>query len=701
MTRPALALAAVALATCTARSDGPGPATGGVHVSVLPASAALAPGETVQLTAAVTDDGGGVLPASPAWASSAPQVASVGPAGLVTAVAPGSATVSASHAGVSASAEITVTAGLPAAAAPALSPAPGVYASARSVTLTSSTPGAAIHYTLDGSRPTAASAVHAGPVAVGTSAVLKAIARAPGFSDSPVSTGLYVVESGGTQLNGHTVVLDGGSRLLSWIPQGYAYALAVERTWRSMLRLPTATGGRPVLWLYPYVLPVSYQQPDWPNAPGSSLAMLVDSALLSYPFTGDAAVMAAVKAWIDHTLANGLTAAGDAWSRVPYNEGDPGSLTYRGADDSRWGTGIGDGIGFLEPDKVAELGYAFLRFWEFDGTAAYRDAAIRCGDALVANRRTATSASVSPWPFRVNAATGEPRAAAGERYTAHAIAPIRLLDELVRLGLGDVAGYRAARDAAWTWLLAHPMANGGWCQYFEDMSAMTSHCENRNQLVPGNTARYLLENPARDPEAVAHARALVAWIESEFGKPLVSGAMPIGEQTYYDHPMGSHTSRHGAVNALLFERTGDAAAREKAFRALNWATYMNRADGDTVDGHPLPDQIWMTDSFGDFVRHFMVAMGAVPEWAPPGEDHLLRSTSVVQSVTYGRGTVSYRTFDAGAEEVLRLTFTPSAVTADGADLPLRADLSAPGFTWDPAARVLRVRHDAGRSIVVR
>jgi hypothetical protein len=97
----------------------------------------------------------------------------------------------------------------------------------------------------------------------------------------------------------------------------------------------------------------------------------------------------------------------------------------------------------------------------------------------------------------------------------------------------------------------------------------------------------------------------------------------------------------------------------------------------------------------------MIAMAAVPEWAPPGEDHLLGSTSVVQHVSYERRHVSYRTFDASGEETLRLTFTPTAVTADGVPLPQRADLQAQGFTWNAASRVLRIRRDTARDVVVR
>ena len=45
-------------------------------------------------------------------------------------------------------------------------------------------------------------------------------------------------------------------------------------------------------------------------------------------------------------------------------------------------------------------------------------------------------------------------------------------------------------------------------------------------------------------------------------------------------------------------------------------------------------------------------MGALPELAPNGEDHLLRSTSVIQSVRYRTNNVAYR---ANGAEVIVLT----------------------------------------------
>jgi len=88
------------------------------------------------------------------------------------------------------------------AAAPAFSPAGGTYSSAQSVTITSSTSGASIRYTTDGSTPTATTGtLYSGPVTVATSLTLKAIAFKSGLTDSTVTSANYsVLPAGGTTI---------------------------------------------------------------------------------------------------------------------------------------------------------------------------------------------------------------------------------------------------------------------------------------------------------------------------------------------------------------------------------------------------------------------------------------------------------------------------------------------------------------------
>jgi hypothetical protein len=78
-------------------------------------------------------------------------------------------------------------------AMPTFNPAPGTYSSTQQVTISSSTSGATIYYTTDGTTPTTSSTKYTGPVAISTTTTLKAIATAPNLSNSNVASGLYTI----------------------------------------------------------------------------------------------------------------------------------------------------------------------------------------------------------------------------------------------------------------------------------------------------------------------------------------------------------------------------------------------------------------------------------------------------------------------------------------------------------------------------
>jgi hypothetical protein len=90
--------------------------------------------------------------------------------------------------------------GPPPAASPNLSPPPGSYASAQTVALSDSTPGAAIYYTTNGTTPTAGSTLYnpSSPLQISTTTTVQAIAVASGFSNSAVTSGTYTITSQGT-----------------------------------------------------------------------------------------------------------------------------------------------------------------------------------------------------------------------------------------------------------------------------------------------------------------------------------------------------------------------------------------------------------------------------------------------------------------------------------------------------------------------
>jgi len=87
-------------------------------------------------------------------------------------------------------------------AAPAFSPAGGTYSSAQSVTISTTTGGASIRYTTDGSTPSETSGTaYSGPVTVGATTTLKAIAYESGMTDSTVSSATYTISSGGATVS--------------------------------------------------------------------------------------------------------------------------------------------------------------------------------------------------------------------------------------------------------------------------------------------------------------------------------------------------------------------------------------------------------------------------------------------------------------------------------------------------------------------
>jgi hypothetical protein len=99
----------------------------------------------------------------------------------------------------SAVASATYTIQLPTAATPTFSPVSGVYTSAQTVSLSDSTAGATIYYTLDGSAPTSASLAYSTSLSVSATTTVNAIAIAPGFSNSAVATAVYTIQAPPTQ----------------------------------------------------------------------------------------------------------------------------------------------------------------------------------------------------------------------------------------------------------------------------------------------------------------------------------------------------------------------------------------------------------------------------------------------------------------------------------------------------------------------
>ena len=118
------------------------------------------------------------------------------------------------------SATYTINPGASQVTAPSFSPVGGTYTSAQTVTISTSTVGATISYTTDGSTPSETTGtIYSGPINLGTTTTLNAIAYESGFADSTVTNDVYTINAlpqvaapsfapvGGTYTSAQTVTI--------------------------------------------------------------------------------------------------------------------------------------------------------------------------------------------------------------------------------------------------------------------------------------------------------------------------------------------------------------------------------------------------------------------------------------------------------------------------------------------------------------
>jgi hypothetical protein len=515
------------------------------------------------------------------------------------------------------------------------------------------------------------------------------------------------------QLPWHSATVDSQSRLVPWYRPGtrLGYDRVLRLGWDFIeRRVPVDPRTRLKIYLAFAVFDGdSLEGRYWQHNPASLYASFVDSLLPWYAYSGDRRAIGVVREMLDYQLAHGTTPAAWEWPRVPFATSCAGRREY-----GRCFAGMPRRFyGGVEPDKVGLLGLGYARFYQLTGERRYLRAALRSARALARHVR-AGDAAHTPWPFRVDGRSG--RVLGGAEYGGMTVAPVWLFDELIRLRAGETRSFRRARDLAWSWLLRHPLnprspAWNHWSGYYEDVRHDPA---NLNQAAPTTTALYLLLHPrpaSIDPRWQTHAHGLLRWTRSYLGRGPFRGAWAIDEQRAPGKKgccspagLGSDTARWAAANALLAERTGDREARANALRSLAYATYFARGNGVvSCCGAGGPYRHWFSDGYGDYLRSFSWTLGALPELAPSGEDHLLRSSSVVQRVRYGPRRLAYRTFDRRAVEVIRLSYRPARVLAGGRELPLRRTLTEEGVALRALPGgdfLLRVRHNRENEIRV-
>lgn len=523
---------------------------------------------------------------------------------------------------------------------------------------------------------------------------------------------------------GAKVILDANGKLLSrYEPQtpGVGYIKAVNLAVDFWKKCPLSKDNNLPLYLSHCSMyrdgKGGFYGSAWPHNPIVVNAQMVQSFAIDWRnFSGDNEMIDIARKGLDHQLEYGTTPANWEWASVPYASSEAGDIIYDGAsqfDTARTeeNIGRGDGSYVLEADKIGDMGMAYLLFYQITNEIKYLNAALDCADALAKHVRVDNNKKSgldwtkliisSPWPFRVHAETGE----VTEDYTSHVVDNLRLIEELIRikdiikLPNEKLKAYQNTSDIVWNWLYSSggPMKTFIWKGYFEDIRIDNINL-NRVNNSPMEFARFLIKNPSKDANITTSVPTLIWWVKNTFGEP---GMNAINEQTGCYLPMGSHTARYASICALWYEYTGDIWFKEEAYRNFNHASYMVHSDGVVDTGHNWGAEIWFSDGYVDYIRHFMEGVAAIPEWAPAG-NHLLKSSSVVQTIDYQPKKISFRTFDNSSKVTLRVASKPRAITVDGINISMKANSTNNSWTYTKLKNggVVKLNYNTGNTVII-
>jgi len=487
--------------------------------------------------------------------------------------------------------------------------------------------------------------------------------------------------------NNHVVVLDNQSKIISWItPQSKAYDQFLHQRWNFIKTMVPYSPGPAPRSSYPqYYFYCAYRVKDgklvpdtWMNDVGEKIPNWFESARLYYAYTGDSIVMTIVKNLIDYTIEHGTSPSTFSWPYFPYTTTNAGDTEFRGFTSSKRFV-----LHEVQVDHAGDMGLTYYRLYLYTGDNKYKTAAIKVANTLASKVRTG-SATQSPWPYRVIMNTGEVTA----EYGANWAGCYTLLDNLIKANLGNVAAYRDACKKVKDFILQYPMKTGYWTDGHTDADVNSNTY--KSNMSASNITLYMLDHPEFDPNWKTDVPMLIKWTEDNFvfrcapGEPANQwGANIVGEQDSFIYKMDYQTARYAAECARWYTVSGDDTYKEKAYRSLNWVTYCNDSNGMAFES-PLSKDIsnWWSDCYGEGPRMFYHAFAAVPEWAPPGENHILYSKEVLKNVSYQAQKIQYTATDKTGAEYIRLAFKPVKITLNGIEIFKKSNMNKQGYALE-------------------
>jgi hypothetical protein len=483
--------------------------------------------------------------------------------------------------------------------------------------------------------------------------------------------------------------------ILPWFSadRGESYDTVLMLVWNFWNKMETDSNG------LKYYMNHQVWRPnhDMRGLGGDQINMALSSWTLLYAYTGYSEIIENMKYIVDTYIERSLSGKDDKWPYIPYPYNtDIHSGIYDG--DMRNGKGI------TQPDKAGSFGYELVNLYKITGDKRYLEVAKKIAGTLASYTQTGDSLR-SPLPFRVNARTGETGSlfdnrGSGKRvqpalYTSNWTGTMLLFEELIKLDPDKADLYKKCFDIFLEWMKTYPLKTNKWGPFFEDIPGWSN-----TQTNAISFAMFILDHRDLFPMWESEVKGIIDWTYRELGNHEYEKykVTVMNEQTVYRVPGNSHSSRQASVELMYTGLSGDSSYMVNAIRTLNWATYTVASDGRN---RYIRDDIWLTDGYGDYVRHYLRAMGEKPELAPV-ENHLLKSSSIIRNISYNSDKISFLVYGDHSDVVLRLVSKPSRININGKLIMPDDIMKENSWKWSPINKggIVNLSFKGGNSVEI-
>ncbi|MBS1610992.1 MAG: hypothetical protein JSS70_19995 [Bacteroidetes bacterium] len=510
----------------------------------------------------------------------------------------------------------------------------------------------------------------------------------------------------------HPIQTDKKGKIIPWYnaDPGKSYSHIIGLVWNFWDTMRRDMNG------LPYYMNHQVWNPQF-NDPrgigGDQFAMALSSWRLFYAYSGNERVKANMLFIADYYLTHGLSPADCKWPDIPFPYN---TYIYSGVYDGD----MRSGRDIAQPDKAGSFALELVHLYKITENKLYLQAAEKIANTLASHIREG-NINYSPLPFKINVYSGQVPLLRDHDFTGTWIdtagyttnwAPtMQLFLDLIELNRGNIAAYKSGFQDLLAWMKAYPLKENKWGPFFEDVDWWSE-----TQINAMTFARFIMEHREYFPGWKMDVVRIMEWVHKNFSNDKWEkyGVTVTNEQTVYQTPANSHSSRQAADELLFVKLSGDSILYENAIRELNWATYM--VDFDGKNRFPQ-DEPWLTDGYGDYVRHYLRAMDAAPELTAAGEDHIISSTSVIQQADYqgnlkkyiflgfenvdsSKVKLFYRSFDTNGTEKIRLKKKPSSILLDYK--PLTENKTGEGYEWQTmqVGGLLTIRRENGKKVLL-